>query len=111
MATYTGSIAVVAKIEPRDNAIKSSRRFGVHKSIDFAAEELYDITLTHPLIDTVDRATLKTFYDTNKRLQITTQALSDGYVYLGFMMGEPVSTEISFAKKTVIQKLLCWRQP
>ena len=105
MATYAALIAI-SEIKPRDNAIKRQVSKGLHGTIDLAATELYDITITHPLVSKANVATLKSFWDTNKDLSITTQTLSDGNTYNAFMVNQPSVEIVSENARNVTQRLV-----
>ena len=66
MATYP-SIGRLTRITPVNNTVIVDRSdAGTARLVDTGADDLYEITVTHPLTDSTDRTTFWTFYNTNR---------------------------------------------
>lgn len=59
------------------------------------SKTVYNFTVTHPLISTIDRDSIQTFYDTNKDLEFTFVWDADGLSYTLMFLGEPDPTWVA----------------
>ena len=66
MAAYPSSIGLQFTITPINGPEIDLSDNGDVRSVDLSASLAYRIEITHPVINTTDRGTLITFYDTNK---------------------------------------------
>lgn len=78
MAAYP-SIGLQHSIRPLNDIRFNVSDSGVIRGVDLGEATAYEITLTHPLVDSTDRATLQTFYDTYKTSTNTITLAGDGY--------------------------------
>ena len=78
MAAYP-SIGLQHNISPLNPRISDVSDAGTVRTVDLNEVTAYRISITHPLIDSTDRATLQTFYDTNRDSVNTITLAGDTY--------------------------------
>ena len=87
MASYP-SIGKKTKVRALNNRPVDISDAGTPRIVDLAAAQVYQIDVEHPLINSTDLATLRTFWTTNKNLNVTLSA-GDGYNYDAWFVNEP----------------------
>lgn len=78
MAAYP-SIALQHDIRPKYDRRIDSSASGTIRGVDLGDATVYTITLTHPIINSTDRGTLQTFYNTYKAASNTITLAGDAY--------------------------------
>jgi hypothetical protein len=88
MATYPslGKRTTVRALNDRKTDISEA---GGVRIVDLSAAQVYEVQVDHPLINSTDLATLRSFWTTNKNSANTITA-GDGYSYSGYFVNEPV---------------------
>jgi hypothetical protein len=87
MATYPsiGKRTTVRALNDRKTDISDA---GGVRIVDLSAAQVYEVKVEHPLINSTDLATLRTFWSTNKNAANSITA-GDGYTYSGYFVNEP----------------------
>ena len=88
----------------RENEVTISES-GVIRGQDLNADDLYRITITHLAISSSDVTTLRTFFDNNRNVAITTRTLKDGHNYNCVLSEEPNIKDRGADHKDVTQSL------
>lgn len=106
MATYPAVDFKTKSIKRRNKPSVDISETGIVRAQDLSAVAVYDIEIEHPFITASQVNTLQSFYDSNKFLEITTQALSDGATYTCLMVDEPEIKDLNGIYKHVTQRLV-----
>jgi hypothetical protein len=73
---------------------------GTVRIVDLSAAQVYQIAVEHPLLNSTDLATLRTFWTTNKNLVVTISA-GDGYSYDAYFVNEPEVEVVNSVRSNV----------
>lgn len=73
---------------------------GTVRIVDIAAAQVYQIIVEHPLINSTDLATLRTFWSTNKNV-VNSITAGDGYTYNVYFVNEPEVEVINSVRSNV----------
>ncbi|MEZ0147949.1 MAG: hypothetical protein AB9Q19_01315 [Candidatus Reddybacter sp.] len=79
MAAYP-SVSKRTTVIARAALIIDASVSGAVRAVDLSAEDIFEIEVVHPYINSTDHDTLITFYDTNKALVVALSA-GDGNTY------------------------------
>lgn len=99
MAAYP-SLGRRTRVRALNNRKTDISESGTVRIVDLSAAQVYQINVEHPLIDSTDRATLRSFWTTNKNLVVTITA-GDGYSYDAYFVNEPEVEVINSVRSNV----------
>ena len=106
MATYP-SIGRLTRITPVNNTVIVDRSdAGTARLVDTGADDLYEITVTHPLTDSTDRATFWTFFDTYRRTQNAITPAGSWDTYNVYFSGVPEEVMDTPTRWTITARLV-----
>ena len=87
MATYPTTIGKRTAVRALNDRKTDISEAGGVRIVDLSAAQVYEVQVAHPLINSTDLTTLRTFWTTNKNVA-NTIAAGDGYSYSGFFVNE-----------------------
>lgn len=99
MAAYP-SIGKRTKVRALNDRKTDVSEAGTVRIVDLSAAQVYQIAVEHPLINSTDLATLRTFWTTNKNLVVTISA-GDGYSYDAYFVNEPEVEVVNSVRSNV----------
>lgn len=87
MATYPTTIGKKTTVRALNDRKADVSDAGDVRIVDLSAAQVYEVRVEHPLINSTDLATLRSFFTTNKNVS-NTIAAGDGYSYAGYFVNE-----------------------
>lgn len=99
MAAYP-SIGKRTKVRALNDRKTDISEAGTVRIVDLSAAQVYQIAVEHPLLNSTDLATLRTFWTTNKNLVVTISA-GDGYSYDAYFVNEPEVEVVNSVRSNV----------